>query len=108
MLLVLLEPASIGACCADHGAFNSWGRQPFVTDILNGTLSAQPAYSRLHHSLIVANYAADGCEFPVDRLSCDHERTTLCLPCRGCFDNDDGSSYFLEESNFCVFGGVRL
>lgn len=49
------------------------------------TLSAQPAYSRLHHNFIVANYAADG----------------------GCFDNDDSSSWYLEQQNFCVFGGMK-
>ena len=47
-------------------------RQPYVTTVRDGkTPSALPAYSRLHHNFIVANYAADG----------------------GCFDNDDGSSW---------------
>eukprot|EP00040_Diaphanoeca_grandis_P028572 m.165768 g.165768 ORF g.165768 m.165768 type:complete len:822 (+) comp31396_c0_seq1:19-2484(+) len=71
---------------SDHGAFNSWDRQPYVTTVLDGkTPSAQPAYSKLHHNFIVANYAANG----------------------GCFDNDDGSSWYLEQSNFCVFGGMK-
>lgn len=72
---------------SDHGAFNSWGRQPYLTSIgTNGTrLSAEPAYSRLHNNFIVANYAADG----------------------GCYDNDDGSSWYLEQNNFCVYGGMK-
>lgn len=71
---------------SNHGAWNSWDRQPYVTTVGDGrTQSATPAYSRLHHNFIVANYAADG----------------------GCFDNDDGSSYYREEFNFCVFGGMK-
>eukprot|EP00041_Stephanoeca_diplocostata_P018365 m.384320 g.384320 ORF g.384320 m.384320 type:complete len:858 (+) comp20990_c0_seq2:333-2906(+) len=71
---------------SDHGAFNSWDRQPYATKVLDGvTVSAQPAYSKLHHNWIVANYAANG----------------------GCYDNDDGSSWYLEEQNFCIYGGVK-
>lgn len=72
---------------SDHGAFNSWGRQPYLTTVgTNGTrLSAEPAYSRLQNNFIVANYAANG----------------------GCFDNDDGSSWYLEQNNFCVYGGMK-
>jgi len=71
---------------SDHGVFNSWGRQPYLTKLADGkTASARPAYSRLHHNFIVANYAADG----------------------GCFDNDDGSSFYREEANFCVYGGMK-
>mmetsp|Transcript_4480 Transcript_4480/g.11420 ORF Transcript_4480/g.11420 Transcript_4480/m.11420 type:complete len:899 (+) Transcript_4480:19-2715(+) len=71
---------------SDHGAFNSWNRQPYATKALDGkTVSAQPAYSTLGRNFIVANYAADG----------------------GCYDNDDGSSWYLEQDNFCVFGGMK-
>ncbi|CAE8637965.1 unnamed protein product [Polarella glacialis] len=70
---------------SDHGAFNSWGRQPYLADIRTGSPSAEPAWSRLHNNFIVANYAANG----------------------GCFDNDDGSSWYLEQNNFCVYGGMK-
>jgi hypothetical protein len=39
----------------------------------------------LHNNFIVANYAANG----------------------GCYDNDDGSSWYLEQNNFCVYGGMK-
>jgi hypothetical protein len=54
---------------SDHGAFNSWDRQPYLSDVGGEdgmTTTAEPAYSRLHNNFIVANYAADG----------------------GCYDND--------------------
>jgi len=70
---------------SDHGAFNSWGREPYMTDVPPGPPSAEPLYSRLHNNFIVANYAADG----------------------GCYDNDDGSSWYLEQNNFCVYGGMK-
>lgn len=61
-------------------------RQPYATTVLDGkTLSARPQYSKLHHNWIVANYAADG----------------------GCYDNDDGSSWYLEQDNFCIYGGMK-
>ncbi|GAB5371850.1 hypothetical protein AAMO2058_001615200, partial [Amorphochlora amoebiformis] len=50
-----------------------------------GTPSSQPAHNNMHHNFIVANYGADG----------------------GCFDHDDGSSYYLMHHNFCVYGGVK-
>eukprot|EP01052_Picozoa_sp_SAG31_P000209 SAG31_NODE_7_length_42755_cov_130.245728_5_plen_89_part_00 len=25
----------------------------------------------------------------------------------GCYDNDDGSSWYLEQNNFCVYGGMQ-
>ena len=51
------------------GAFNSWDRLPYITDIRDGkTPSTIPAWNDMHHNFIVANYAADG----------------------GCLDNDDG------------------
>ena len=71
---------------SDHGAFNSWDRLPYVTDIADGvTPSTIPAFNRVHRNFIVANYAADG----------------------GCLDNDDGSSYYRIYRNFCVYGGHK-
>ena len=71
---------------SDHGAFNSWDRLPYVTDIRDGqTPSTIPADNNVHHNFIVANYAADG----------------------GCLDNDDGSAYYYIHHNFCVYGGHK-
>ena len=70
---------------SDHGAFNSWDRLPYITTVRNGTPSTIPAFNNVHHNFIVANYAADG----------------------GCFDNDDGSSYYDIHHNFCLYGGHK-
>ena len=70
----------------DHGAFNSWDRLPYITEVRDGkTPSTIPAVNDVHNNFIVANYAADG----------------------GCLDNDDGSSYYDIHHNFCVFGGHK-
>ena len=69
---------------SSQGAFNSWDRLPYITEIRDGkTPSTIPAWNNMHHNFIVANYAADG----------------------GCLDNDDGSSYYDIHHNYCVFGG---
>jgi hypothetical protein len=71
---------------SDHGAFNSWSRMPYATTIRDGkTLSAVPAFNVAERNFIVANYAADG----------------------GCFDSDDGSSYYRLRYNFCVYGALK-
>merc|ERR1712195_340905 len=70
----------------DHGAFNSWDRLPYITEIRDGkTPSTVPAVNNVHNNFIVANYAADG----------------------GCLDNDDGSSYYDIHHNYCVYGGHK-
>jgi len=70
----------------DHGAFNSWDRLPYLTEIRDGkTPSTVPAVNNVHRNFIVANYAADG----------------------GCLDNDDGSSYYDIHHNYCVYGGHK-
>lgn len=70
---------------SDHGPINSWDRQPFVTTINDGTPSLIPAYTTISSNFVVANYGANG----------------------GCFDTDDGSAWYLVESNFFVYGGHK-
>jgi len=69
----------------DHGAFNSWDRLPYITNIRNGTPSTVPAVNDVHHNMIVSNYNADG----------------------GCLDNDDGSAYYDIHDNVCYYGGHK-
>lgn len=92
----------------DHGPFNSWDRQPFLTDVRNGTPSLIPAWNELHHNLVISNYNANG----------------------GCFDNDDGrcvtsrlhfliydctwnpitalsSAWYNIHHNWCAYGGHK-
>lgn len=71
---------------SDQSAFNSWGRQPYLTTIADGvTPSAIPADNIFHHNFVTANYGADG----------------------GCFDWDDGSSWYVARANFCMYGGHK-
>jgi hypothetical protein len=56
----------------DHGPINSWDRQPFLTDFLDGfTPSFNPIPRRIAFNLIIANYGANQA-----------------------VDNDDGSSWY--------------
>ena len=67
----------------DHGPFNSWDRQPFLTTVRDGaTPSFVPAYNVIRSNFIVSNYGAG---FGVD--------------------NDDTSSYYNITSNFFYLGG---
>lgn len=61
----------------DHGPINSWDRQPFLTDLLDGfTPSFVPIRRIISYNLIFANYGAN----------------------QG-IDNDDGSSWFHAYRN---------
>jgi len=66
----------------DHGPFNSWDRQPFLTTVRDGTPSMTPAWREIHHNFFVDNYS------PQENV-----------------DNDDGSSYYNTHDNFFVYGG---
>jgi len=66
----------------DHGPFNSWDRQPFLTEVRNGTPSIKPANNTIRSNFFVSNYGAG---FGVD--------------------NDDTSSYYDINSNFFYLGG---
>lgn len=70
----------------DHGAVNTWDRQAFVTTVRDGTPSIVPAETAIHHNFIVSDYDANG----------------------GMIDNDDGSSFYDEYSNFGVYGGAKF
>ena len=66
----------------DHGPFNSWDRQPFLTTVRDGTPSITPAVRTIHHNFFIDNYS------PQENV-----------------DNDDGSAYYNTHDNFFVYGG---
>eukprot|EP00039_Didymoeca_costata_P030353 m.29160 g.29160 ORF g.29160 m.29160 type:complete len:811 (+) comp8070_c0_seq1:36-2468(+) len=71
---------------ADHGAFNSWGRQPYITKVRDGvTPSITPADTNITNNFVISNYNS-------------HEA----------IDNDDASEYFNTNSNFFVYGANGL
>jgi len=69
----------------DHGPFNSWDRQPYLTSVRNGTPSMVMAWRDIHHNFLLDNYA----------------------PQEG-VDNDDGSAFYHTHDNFMVYGHQGL
>ncbi len=68
---------------SDHGPFNSWDRQVYVTKVLDGkTPSTVKQYDEIRSNFIVANY---------------HSSMAI--------DNDDGSAYYKTHDNFFTFAG---
>jgi len=69
----------------DHGPFNSWDRQPFLTRVADGvTPSLIPAFSQIYRNFLLNNYNS---VWPLD--------------------HDDGSCYFNDTFNFMVYGGFK-
>ena len=69
----------------DHGPLNSWDRQPFLTDVRNGTPSMYMAWRHIHHNFFIDNYS------PQEDV-----------------DNDDGSAYYSTHDNFLVYGATGM
>jgi len=69
----------------DHGPFNSWDRQPFLTTVAHGTPSMDMAWREIHHNFFIDNYS------PQENV-----------------DNDDGSRYYKTHDNFMVYGGQGM
>jgi hypothetical protein len=69
----------------DHGAINTWDRQPFLTDLRDGTPSFQPRSRKIWKNLIFANYGAGWG-----------------------LDNDDGSSWYEVWSNVFYASQVSI
>ena len=70
---------------SDHGPFNSWDRQPYLTDVRDGhTPSLTPAQSNLTRNFFINNYHST---WPID--------------------HDDGSCYYFDTFNFLVYGGYK-
>ena len=71
----------------DHGVFNTWDRQPYLTTVrdINGTVpSLTPALSNLTMNFVICNYH---CTWPLD--------------------HDDGSCYYFDTFNFLTYGGYK-
>lgn len=68
----------------DHGPFNSWDRQPYLTDA-SGKPSMIMLWREIHHNFFIDNYS----------------------PQEG-IDNDDGSNNYRSHDNFLVYGGQGM
>jgi hypothetical protein len=70
---------------ADHGLFNSWDRQPYVTRFRDGsTPSATPAESSISRNLLINGFRS---VWPID--------------------HDDGSAFYTDTHNVLVYGGYK-
>ena len=69
----------------DHGPFNSWDRQPYITRVKDSkTASLDPAVSVITRNFIINNYHST---WPID--------------------HDDGSCYYNDTFNYLVYGGYK-
>ena len=70
----------------DHGPFNSWDRQPYLTDVDQGpeSPSLHPAENYITNNFFINNYHST---WPID--------------------HDDGSCYYTDTYNFLVYGGYK-
>eukprot|EP01084_Bolivina_argentea_P030674 56800_1 len=70
---------------SDHGPFNSWDRQVYVTKVRNGSPSTTKQYDYITQNFMIGNY---------------NTGWTI--------DNDDGSSYYKIFNNFLIYAGHAM
>ncbi|XP_028405678.1 uncharacterized protein LOC114528250 [Dendronephthya gigantea] len=69
----------------DHGPFNSWDRQPYLTRVRDDkNASLVPKENTMTYNFIISNYHS-------------------CWP----IDHDDGTGYFTDQYNYLVYGGFK-
>lgn len=68
----------------DHGPFNSWDRQPYLTTVRYGIASLTPLQSNITRNFLINNYHST---WPID--------------------HDDGSCYYYDTYNFMIYGGYK-
>ena len=70
---------------SDHGPFNSWDRQPYLTRVKDGqTPSLDPAVSNITRNFLINNYHST---WPID--------------------HDDGSCYYNDTYNYLIYGEFK-
>ena len=69
---------------SDHGCFNSWDRQPYLTEVRNGIPSLIQAQSNMTRNFFINNYHST---WPID--------------------HDDGSCYYYDTYNYLIYGGYK-
>ena len=69
----------------DHGPFNSWDRQPYLTTVRTGKPDMIMQWREIHHNFFIDNYS------PQENV-----------------DNDDGSCFYHTHDNFLVYGGQGM
>lgn len=69
----------------DHGPFNSWDRQPYLTKVKHEkTASLTPKENYMTYNFIINNFNS---YWPID--------------------HDDGSAYFTDQYNYLIYGGFK-
>ena len=90
-LSTVVSPVSFTLLCrlemcretADHGPFNSWDRQVFVTDVLDGTANVIKQWDDISHNYLLVTYNAQ------DVQGIDNDDGSWCVGSqagRSCFD----------------------
>ena len=107
----------------DHGPFNSWDRQPFLTTVRTGAPSMQMQWREIHHNFFIDNYSPQENPSPNPNPDPDPDPnpdpdpdanpnpgpnpspSPNPYPNQENVDNDDGSAYYHTHDNFLVYGG---
>jgi hypothetical protein len=89
----------------DHGPFNSWDRQPYLTTVRTGEPSMIMQWREIHHNFFIDNYSPQVLSLCLLSVSLCVSVCLLNYSPQENVDNDDGSCFYHTHDNFLVYGG---
>lgn len=95
----------------DHGPVNTWSRTAYLHPTLDGHQSTIPEWNRIDSNFVMVGPKFGSLYGPGDGPCSNGSPEFLC-PKKGgsmftCLDHDDGSDYYLDTRNVCVFAGMK-
>lgn len=94
----------------DHGPINTWSRSAYK-QVVNGQLTTTPEWNRIDQNFIMIGPKFGSLYGPGMGPCSNGSPEFYCHKGGGslisCLDHDDGSEYYLNTRNICVFAGMK-
>ena len=98
----------------DHGPINTWSRSAYIQESKNSiesTASVIPEWNYIDQNFVMIGPKFGSLYGPGDGPCSNGDPTFYCPKNGGslfsCLDHDDGSEYYLDTRNVCVFAGMK-
>jgi len=96
----------------DHGPINTWSRTAYLQNGQDGNPTTIQDWTRIHNNFVMVGPKVGALYGPGDDGPCSNGAWQQRCPKKGgsmftCLDHDDGSDFYLDTNNVCVFAGMK-
>lgn len=95
----------------DHGPINTWSRSAYYQRVSGGNWTLTPEWNHIDNNFIMIGPKVGSLYGPGDGPCSNGDPNFYCPKGGGsllsCLDHDDGSEYYLDTRNVCVFAGMK-